>query len=352
MTPDNDATGGRLLVADLAATAPVWRLRADSAEAIRAAAPRGWRVHIVTAPTISDGDGGTPPSAEALEAIRDADVYLGFGISRALFTAARRLRWVHSAAAGVGGALFPEMLASDVVLTNSAGVHAIPIAEHAVGGILYFLRGFDVAAERQRANIWDRESFVGAASPMRELRGSRVLVLGTGGLGSEVARRCTAFGARCIGVRRRPERGIPDGFAEVIGSDAIDGELPRADVLVIAAPSTNLTRMMVSRARLEMLPRHAVVVNVARGTLMDEEALADLLEAGALRGAMLDVTAREPLARDSRLWQLRSVLLTPHVSGVSPAGFWERELALFVDNWRRYVAGQPLRNVVNKHEGY
>ena len=85
---------------------------------------------------------------------------------------------------------------------------------------------------------------------------------------------------------------------------------------------------------------------------MDEEALADMLEAGALRGAMLDVTAREPLARDSRLWQLRSVLLTPHVSGVSPAGFWERELALFVDNWRRYVAGQPLRNVVDKHVGY
>jgi phosphoglycerate dehydrogenase-like enzyme len=101
-----------------------------------------------------------------------------------------------------------------------------------------------------------------------------------------------------------------------------------------------------------MLPRHAFVLNVARGTLMAVEALADLLEAGALRGAVLDVTAREPLARDSRLWQLRSVLLTPHVSGVSPTGFWERELALFLDNWRRYVAEEPLRNVVNKHEGY
>jgi len=342
----------RLLVADLAATAPVWRLRPEGATAIRDATPAGWRTQVVAAPTVSDGDGGDAPSAEAVDAIRDAEVYFGFGISRALFAEARRLRWVHSAAAGVAGALFREMVASDVVLTNSAGVHAIPIAEHAVGGILHFLRGFDVAAERQRANTWDRETFVGTESPMRELRGSRVLVLGAGGLGGEIARRCTAFGARCTGVRRRPDRGVPEGFERVVGSDALETELRGADILVIAAPSTRQTRAIVSRARLAMLPRHAIVVNVARGTLLDEDALADLLEAGALRGAVLDVTEREPLARESRLWQLRSVLLTPHVSGVSPTGFWERELALFFDNWRRYVAGEPLRNVVDKHEGY
>ena len=342
----------RLLVADLAATAPAWRLPPEGADSIRRAAPTGWRTDVVAAPTVSDGDGGTAPSAEALAAIRDAEVYFGFGISRALFVAARRLRWVHSAAAGVGSALFPEMLASDVVLTNSAGVHAIPIAEHAIGGILHFLRGFDVAIERQRSNTWDRDAFVGADTPMRELRGSRVLILGAGGLGGEIAQRCAAFGARCIGVRRRPELGAPEGFERVVGTESLDDELPDADILVLAAPSTSQTRAIISRARLALLPRRAIVVNVARGTLIDEEALADQLDAGALRGAVLDVTAREPLARESRLWQLRSVLLTPHVSGVSPAGFWERELALFVDNWRRYVAGQPLRNVVDKHEGY
>ena len=342
----------RLLVADLAATAPVWTLRPEGAAAIRKATPAGWRTHVVTASTVSDGDGGASPSAEAMNAIRDAEVYFGFGISRALFAGARQLRWVHSAAAGVGGALFPEMVASDVVLTNSAGVHAIPIAEHAVGGILHFLRGFDLASERQRASTWDRTGFVGAESPMRELWGSRVLVLGAGGLGSEIARRCSAFGARCVGVRRRPDQGVPEGFERVAGAEALEAELRSADILVIAAPSTSQTRAIVSRDRLAMLPRHAIVVNVARGTLLDEAALADLLEAGALRGAVLDVTEREPLARESRLWQLRSVLLTPHVSAVSPTGFWERELALFFENWRRYVAGEPLRNVVNKHEGY
>ncbi len=347
-------TGGdvRLLVADLAASAPVWRLRPEGADAIRAATPPGWRTHVVAAPTISDGDGGTAPSAESLEAVRDAEVYFGFGISRTLFGAARQLKWVHSAAAGVGGALFPELVSSDVVLTNSAGVHAIPIAEHAVGGMLYFLRGFDVAGVRQRETLWDRDAFVGAESPVRELRGSRVLIIGAGGLGGEIARRCAAFGAQCVGVRRRPDLAVPEGFERIVGSGEIDAELPDADILVIAAPSTSLTRAIVSRARLAMLPRHAIVINVARGTLLDEEALADRLEAGALRGAVLDVTEREPLARESRLWQLRSVLLTPHVSGVSPTGFWERELALFFDNWRRYVAGEPLRNVVDKREGY
>ena len=352
MTDTRSSSAERLLVADLAASAPVWTLRPQDAAAIRDAAPAGWRVHIVTAPTVSDGDGGTPPSEEALEAIREAEVYFGFGISRPLFLEARRLRWVHSAAAGVGSALFEEMRASDVVLTNSAGVHGVPIAEHVIGGILHFLRGFDIALERQRAGTWDREAFVGAGSQQRELHGSRVLVLGAGGLGAEIAVRCAAFGARCVAVRRRPELGAPAGFDRVMGPDDIDAELPRTDIVVISAPATARTRTLMSHARLSMLPPHAIVVNVARGSLLDEEALADLLERGALRGAVLDVTATEPLASNSRLWQLRSVLLTPHVSAVSPTGFWTRQLALFLDNWHRYVSRQPLRNVVDKTEGY
>jgi phosphoglycerate dehydrogenase-like enzyme len=259
---------------------------------------------------------------------------------------------VHSAAAGVGSALFPEMQASDAVLTNSAGVHGVPIAEQVIAGLLYFLRAFDIAGERQRAGVWEREAFVGAGSPVRELCNSRVLIVGTGGIGSEIARRCAAFGAHCVGVRRHPDRGPPPGFERVVGADSIDVELRRTDIIVLAAPATPMTRTIMSRARLSMLPRHAIVANVSRGSLIDEGALTDLLAAGALRGAFLDVTEREPLARDSRLWQLRSVLLTPHVSAVSPGGFWERELALFIDNWRRYVTGEPLRNVVDKREGY
>ena len=121
---------------------------------------------------------------------------------------------------------------------------------------------------------------------------------------------------------------------------------------MLAAPLTAETSELMTRARLELLPRRAIVVNVSRGALIDEEALADLLEAGRLRGAVLDVFREEPLATTSRLWQLRSALVVPHVSPVSPGRFWPRQLDLFLDNWRRYVAGEPLRNLVDKKAGY
>ncbi len=132
--PDHGRAIERVLVLDLAATSRNWALPADAERAIRAAAPEGWRIRAVRSPTSSDGDGAATPSDEALQAVADAEVYFGFGITRPLFLAATALQWVHSAAAGVRGALFPEMLASPVLLTNSAGIHAIPIAETVVGG--------------------------------------------------------------------------------------------------------------------------------------------------------------------------------------------------------------------------
>ena len=179
-----------------------------------------------------------------------------------------------------------------------------------------------------------------------------MLIVGTGGLGGEAARRLSSLGATCIGIRRRPELGVPAGFAMVSGSMALEEELPHADVLVLAAALTAETSALLNRARLELLPAHAIVVNVARGGMLDEEALADMLEAGRLRGAVLDVFREEPLAMTSRLWQLRSALVVPHVSPVSPGRFWPRQLDLFLDNWRRYVAGEPLRNLVDKKAGY
>ena len=309
-------------------------------------------MYVVTAQTSSDGDGPAGSSEEVLREIPKAEVYLGFGIPRALLLAARQLRWVHSAAAGVGSALYPEMLASDVVLTNSAGVHAVPIAEYIVAGVLYFTRGLDIAREQQARRTWDKHRFVGEESPLREIGGSRVLIIGAGGLGTETAKRLTALGATCVGVRRRPELGLPPGFARIVGPQSVDAELPAADVVVLTAPQTEATRGLLTRERLDLLPPHAIVVNVARGALLDETALAERLEKGRLRGAVLDVFQREPLAPESPLWQLRSALVTPHVSPVSPGRFWARELDLFLDNWRRYVRGQPLRNVVDKHAGY
>jgi phosphoglycerate dehydrogenase-like enzyme len=342
----------RVLVLDLAATSRNWALPPDAERAIRDATPEGWRIDTVRAPTSSDGDGAGTPTGEALGAIGDAEVYFGFGITRPLFIAARRLRWVHSAAAGVRGALFPEMLASRVLLTNSAGIHAIPIAETVVGGLLYLLRGFDMAVEQQRDGRWDKSRFVADDSVLRELGGCRVLIVGTGGIGSEIARRVAPFGVECVGIRRHPARGAPAGFDRVAGPDSLDDELATADVVVLAAPLTSETSGTLNAARIARLRPGAIVVNVARGALLDENALAAAVAAGRLRGAVLDVFRNEPLAADSPLWQLRSVLVTPHVSPVSPGRFWPRQLELFLDNWRRYVEGAPLRNLVDKEAGY
>jgi phosphoglycerate dehydrogenase-like enzyme len=307
---------------------------------------------MVEAATSSDGDGPPRPSDEVLEAVRGAEVYFGFGIPRVLLVAAPNLRWVHSAAAGVGTALYPEMLASDVAFTNSAGVHAIPMAEYVVAGVLHFLRGLDYAVDQQHRTEWNKTPFVRLDSVLREMDTVRAVIVGTGGIGQAVGERLTALGARCTGIRRRPELGPPPGFERVVSLEALDAELPRHDVVVLAAPLTSNTAGLLDGKRLDLLPRSAIVVNVARGALLDEEALVVRLRDGRLRGAVLDVFREEPVATFSPLWQLRQVLLTPHVSPVSPGRFWPRQLDLFLDNWRRYVSGMPLKNLVDKQAGY
>lgn len=342
----------RKFVVNLRARAPVWRIPAALEEEFLAVAPPGWSVEIVQAETVSDGDGGTDPSPESLAAIADAEVYVGFGITRDLFRAAPALRWVHSTTTGVAGSLFPEVVASDLVLTNSAGVHAVPMAEYVVAGLLHFWRGLDFAVAAQRESRWDKGEFIRADTPVREVSECTVVVVGTGGIGTAVATRLTALGARCVGVRRRVDAPMPDGFDRVVGLDALDDVLPGAEALVVSVPVTPGTRDAISAARLDLLPPHAVVVNVARGGLLDERALAERLASGRLRGAVLDVFEREPLAPESPLWQLRHALVTPHISPVTTRLFWDRQRTLIFDNWRRYVAGEPLRNVVNKDAGY
>jgi phosphoglycerate dehydrogenase-like enzyme len=239
-----------------------------------------------------------------------------------------------------------------VLLTNSAGIHAAPIAEYIVAGVLHFLRGLDIALEQQRRHEWNKAPFVGDDSPLREVSDCRVLIVGTGGIGTETARRFAALGARCVGIRRRPQLGAPEGFERVSGLEALEDELPHSDVIVVTAPLTAETQGLLSAERLDLLPRTAIVANVARGALVDESALIERLRSKRIRAAVLDVFESEPLPAASPLWELPSVVVTPHVSPVSPGRFWPRQLELFLDNWQRYLAGVPLRNLVDKHAGY
>jgi phosphoglycerate dehydrogenase-like enzyme len=342
----------RLLVVDLAATSKNWALTPEGERRIREATPEGWRIHVVTAPTSSDGDGPPRPSDEVMNAIPGAEVYYGFGIPKLLFAEAKRLRWIHSAAAGVGTAMYPEMVASDVLFTNSAGIHGVPIAEYVVAGVLHFLRGFDMAIDQQRRTEWNKMPFVRLDSPLREMDSVHALIIGVGGLGGGAGERLAALGAHVTGVRRRVELGPPPGFERVISLDDLDAELPKHDVVVLAAPLTPQTNGVLTAERLDLLPRSSIVVNVARGAMLDQDALYERLVDGRIRGAVLDVFQEEPLPAASPLWSLRQVLLTPHVSPVSPGRFWPRQLDLFLDNWNRYLKGEPLRNVVDKRAGY
>ena len=339
----------RRLVVDLTSTRAVWRIPRPAVDQIVAALPR-WDVVDVAWPSSSDGDGGQG-SPDAIAAAVGAEVYLGFGLPAGVLGAARAtLRWAHTATAGVPSSL-SALLGTGVTVTNSAGIHAEPMADWVLAAIAYFARGLDHQIAAQRRVHWAKGEFADLTIPLTELRDLRVGLLGFGGIGRAVAARCAALGMRAAAVRRRPELGGASGVAWVGGL----GDLPRlaaeSDCLVIAAPATDATTGALTRAVLERLPAGAVVVNVSRGGLLDEDALLDLLGRGRLRGAALDVFATEPLPPAHPFWTHPRVLVSPHVSAVT-GRFWERETGLIVDNVRRYLAGERLRNVVDLEAGY
>jgi len=305
----------------------------------------------VRTPASSDGDGGAGSPA-AIAAARGAEIYVGWGVPPGVVQAAAgTLRWVHSAAAGVGASITPELLATGARLTNSRGVHAEPIADWVIAAIGFCLRGFHDAVAAQRERRWAKDAFTDGRVAVREFAGTRVGLIGLGGIGQAVARRCLALGMPVSATRRSPSRRRPRGIAWVGGPRGTRALARRSDVLVVAAPHTADTRRIVDAGVLAALPRGAWVLNVARGKLLDEGALLRALDDGHVAGAVLDVFDREPLPRSHPLWRHPRVLVSPHVSGVSDR-FWARETALLVENIRRYRTGRRLRNLVDPDRGY
>lgn len=342
----------RRLVVDLMSSAPHMRLPSWASERLRSVTPDGWEVVIIEALSRSVGSGTNQPSEESIAASREAEAYFGFGLSPEVISVAPKLKWAHSVAAGIATSITPALRASDIVFTNSAGVYAEGMADTVLAGVLHFVRGLDFAVRQQAQSLWSQKPFISAETQLRELNECRVLVVGAGGIGSAVAQRFSALGCVCTGIRRRPELGIPPGFSRIAGIDSLQTELVTADVVVLAAPLTPSSNRLLDAAHLALLPPGAIVVNVARGGLIEDEALLAALDSGRVRGAVLDVFNTEPLPADSVLWRHPCILITPHVSGVSPHRSWARALDLFEDNWRRWVAGEPLRNVVDLDAGY
>ncbi|MGH7505805.1 MAG: D-2-hydroxyacid dehydrogenase [Longimicrobiales bacterium] len=333
---------------------PIWAITRPAVESISAAFPATWDVVVVDAEVDGRGD-GSGVSDEALAIAPGTEVYFGYGLPRALLLSmttgpAAALRWAHTGTAGVGGLLYDEMRASDVVLTNSAGVHAPPIAESVLGMMLHFARGFDHAVRSQARGQWEPQPFDTGAAVPRELTGATLGLLGLGGIGTELARRALALGMR-VRALRRSDRAGPAGVDVVRGESGLAALLGESDYVVVTMPGTAETHDLLNADALALMKPSAVLVNIARGDILNERALADALRAGRLRGAGLDVFRSEPLPADSPLWSLPNVLITPHVSAATPR-FWERETELIRDNITRYLAGSPLRNVVDKTRGY
>jgi phosphoglycerate dehydrogenase-like enzyme len=341
----------RRVVLNFRETRPVWSAPDEVLARIAGAFPRDWIVEIVRARADGRGDGGSV-SAEALAAVKNAEVYMGFGVPvEILRGAGPTLRWVHTGTAGVGALLYPEMRTADVILTNSAGIHAPPIADTVMGMILHFARGLNHVVRAQARSVWDTTPFERAIDgSIFELAGATLGLIGLGGIGNEVATRAIALGMHVSAVRRSDAPG-PEGVTMLRGDDALRQLLEASDVVLVALPSTDATRGLLDRTALEKLGRNAILINVSRGDIIDEDALIDVLREDRIRGAALDVFRIEPLPPESPLWQLPNVLITPHISGTTPR-FWEREAALILDNIARYLSSKPLRNVVDKQAGY
>ncbi|MDN5771408.1 MAG: D-2-hydroxyacid dehydrogenase [Microlunatus sp.] len=256
---------------------------------------------------------------------------------------ADRLRWVHVAAAGVDRLMFPELAASDVVVTNAQGIFDEPIAEFVLASILAFVKDLDRSRRRQRERIWQHRETL-------RLAGRHALVVGTGGIGRATARLLTAVGMEVRGIGRRARESDPD-FGRVVASTDLVECAGWADHLVIAAPLTDQTRGLIGTDVLMALPAHAQLVNIARGPIVDEDALLAALRRGGLAGAALDVFATEPLPADHPFWDIPEVAVSPHMSG-DVVG-WRSALAeQFRGICWRWVRGESLPNVVDTHRGY
>jgi len=288
--------------------------------------------------------------AELGPALTEADVFVGWHLPRAHFAAARCLRWVHTASAGVEANLFPELVASAVILTNSTGLHAVSIPEHVLGQMCVLARNFHEAVRLQARAEWNRFQVIAFGGGVRELRGGCVAVLGAGAIGRNVARLMAALGMHVRVMRRDPTRPVP-GAEAVIGPAALHALLTWADWVVCALPLTAETRGLIDAAALRAMRSDAYLLNVGRGETLDDTALVAALRANAIAGAALDVFEPEPLPADHPYWSLPNLVVTPHVSGYTP-NYFQRVLALFEDNLARFLDGRPLRNVVDKQLGY
>jgi phosphoglycerate dehydrogenase-like enzyme len=298
------------------------------------------------APLVTAERGKDTGSSERLEAILpDAEVIFGLDVPGDIARKAPRLRWIQVMSAGVDHLMREDLLASGVTMTNIKGMSATPIAEFVIAVALAFVKRLPHCLKLKQDRRWQ-------AYRTASLQSKTIGIVGLGSIGQEVARLARAFGMTVIGTRRTTEEAAPTAEVDhVLRQDQLPRLLANSDFVVLSLPLTTETRGLIAEKELRTMKPTAYLINVARGGIVDEEALIRALEQRWIAGAGLDVFAAEPLRVDSGLWELPNAFFSPHVSG-DIEGEFELATDLFIDNLRRYLNDEPLHNVVDTTRGY
>jgi phosphoglycerate dehydrogenase-like enzyme len=283
--------------------------------------------------------------ATARAHIADADAMYGT-LTPELLAQARKLRWLQAPVAGVERYLFPDLAQSDIIVTNMAGIYSDQIADHAIMFLLMFARGMHIYFRRQLAHNWQ------GGVPVIHVADQTLGVIGLGGIGTEVARRGHALGMRVIAVDAVP-KSKPDFVDELWTIDKLDTLLGDSDFVVSCVPHTPETVKLITLPRLQQMKPTAYLINISRGVVVDLADLTYALQNGIIAGAALDVFEIEPLPADHPLWEMQNVLITPHMaSNLDSPHIPARRIGVVRENLRRFLAGEQLRNVIDKERWF
>jgi len=314
-----------------------WRPKPPMAEAIRKRWPEMRVLHL--------------PNYDGLpKELPDTDIFVGYSLRAEQLKDAKKLKWIHSTAAGVAQLMYPELRDSGILVTNPSGIFSVPMAEHAMGLLLALARNFPDSVRHQDHAHWSQQELWDQPQHLTEINGKVLLIVGYGSIGREVAKRARAFEMRVWGVTRSGE-GDRTHAEKIFAAAKLHEALPEADYVLIAAPETAETRHLIREAEIAKMKRGARLINVGRGSLLDEAALLRALESGALGGAAIDVAKLEPLPAQSPLWKAPNLLITPHTSGVSDR-LWERQAEVLLELLERWFDGRELFNRVDFARGY
>lgn len=281
---------------------------------------------------------------EAEQHIADTDILVAWGFMHieSLYAKAKQLKWIHALSAGVEELNLPQLLDSPVILTNSKGIHGIPVSEHVFAMLLSFTRGLHLYTQNQQAKIWKRVY-------TDELYEKTLAIIGLGSIGREIAKKAKAFSMNVVATKREITTEI---FVDRLYNPAeLKEMLAIADYVVVALPLLPETANFITRDHFAVMKKTAYFINIARGGVVVEEDLIAALQEEQIQGAGLDVFLTEPLPKTSLLWELPNVIITPHIAAMSPY-YLDRAVKLLSDNLSRFLENTVMHNVIDKHRGY